>query len=163
MPLNKDLREFVALLNSNEVEYLVVGAFAVAYYGYPRYTGDLDILFSASERNVQRILRVLTEFGFGSLGIRAKDLLSTVKVIRLGVNPNRIDLLNSISGVSFEDAWANRQHGKLDGINTPFIGLDALIRNEQPTGRLKDQGDVDPDSNRNSSVSIHISSSTFNN
>ncbi len=143
MPLNKDLREFVALLNSNKVEYLVVGAFAVAYYGYPRYTGDLDILFRATEQNVRRIITALTEFGFGSLGIRAEDLLSDGKVIQLGVNPNRIDLLNSISGVSFEDAWANRQEGKLDGINAPFIGLRTLIRNKQSTGRSKDLADVD--------------------
>src|SRR5260370_33250720 len=118
MPLNKDLREFVALLNSNEVEYLVVGAFAVAYYGYPRYTGDLDILFRASEQNVQRILRLLAEFGFGSLGIRGQDLLSPGEVIQLGVNPNRIDLLNSISVVSFEDAWADRQNRQLGSAAT---------------------------------------------
>lgn len=143
MPLNKDLREFVALLNSNEVEYLVVGAFAVAYYGYPRYTGDLDLFFRASEQNVQRILKVLAEFGFGSLGIRAEDLLSAGKVVQLGVNPNRIDLLNSISGVSFEDAWAVRHDGKLDGIATHFIGRRALIQNKQSTGRSKDLGDAD--------------------
>src|SRR5713226_8364308 len=143
MPLSKDLREFVALLNSNEVEYLVVGAFAVAYYGYPRYTGDLDLLYRASVQNVQRILKVFTAFGFGSLGIRAEDLLSAGKVIQLGVNPNRIDILNSISGVSFEEAWADRQDGKLDGVTTSFIGWRALIRNKQSTGRSKDLGDVD--------------------
>jgi hypothetical protein len=143
MPLNKDLREFVALLNSNEVEYLVVGAFAVAYYGYPRYTGDPDLLFRASEQNVQRILRVLTEFGFGGLGIIPEDLLSAGKVIQLGVSPNRIDLLNSISGVSFDDAWADRQAGKLDGITTCFIGRPALFRNKQSTGRSKDLRDAD--------------------
>jgi hypothetical protein len=143
MPLNKDLREFVALLNSNEVEYLVVGAFAVAHYGYPRYTGDLDLFFRASEQNVQRLLNALAEFGFGSLGIRAEDLLSAGRVIQLGVNPNRIDLLNSISGVSFDDAWAARQDGNLDGVTTHFIGWRALIRNKQSTGRSKDLGDAD--------------------
>jgi len=143
MPLNKGLREFVALLNSNEVEYLVVGAFAVAYYGYPRYTGDLDLFFRASEQNVQQILKALAEFGFGSLGIRAEDLLSAGKVMQLGVNPNRIDLLNSISGVSFEDAWASRQAGQLDGVTAHFIGWHALIQNKLSTGRSKDLGDAD--------------------
>jgi hypothetical protein len=143
MPLNKDLREFIALLNSNEVEYLVVGAFAVAYYGYPRYTGDLDLFFRASERNVQQILKALAEFGFESLGIRAEDLLSAGNVIQLGVNPNRIDLLNSISGVNFEDAWATRQEGQLDGVTAHFIGWHALIRNKLSTGRSKDLGDAD--------------------
>jgi hypothetical protein len=143
MPLSKDLRELLALLNSNEVEYLVVGAFAVAYYGYPRYTGDLDLLVQANEQNARRILRALEEFGFGSLGITQQDFLSPGQVIQLGVRPNRIDILSSLSGVSFADAWASRQKGSLEGISTQFIGLDALIRNKRTTGRARDLGDVD--------------------
>src|SRR4051812_11129008 len=100
MPLSKDLCEFVALLNSNRVEYLVVGAFAVAHHGYPRYTADLDLLIRASSDNAGRVLQALSEFGFGSLGIEIADLQSPGKVIRLGMKPNRIDLLTSISGVT---------------------------------------------------------------
>lgn len=143
MPLSKDLREFLALLNSNEVEYLVVGAFAVAYHGYPRYTGDLDLLVRASEQNAERLLRALSEFGFGALGITKEDLLSAGNVIQLGVQPNRIDILSSISGVGFDDAWATRQEGSLDGLAVKFIGRDALIRNKRATGRAKDQGDAE--------------------
>jgi hypothetical protein len=106
MPLSKDLREFIALLNSNEVEYLIVGAFAVAYHGYPRYTADLDVLIRSSEQNAHRVLKSLNEFGFGALGISKEDLLSSDRVIQLGVKPNRIDILSSISGISFDDAWA---------------------------------------------------------
>jgi hypothetical protein len=143
MPLSKDLREFVALLNSNEVEYLVVGAFAVAYYGYPRYTGDLDLLVRASEQNAPRILKTLLQFRFGALEIAEEDLLSPGKVIQLGVQPNRIDILSSISGVSFEEAWASRQEGILDGLPTNFIGRGALIKNKRATGRSKDLGDAE--------------------
>jgi len=148
MPLSKDLREFVALLNSNEVEYLVVGAFAVAYHGYPRYTGDLDLLVRASEQNAERLLRALSEFGFGALGITKEDLLSPDKVVQLGVQPNRIDILSSISGVGFDDAWATRQEGNLDGLLVKFIGRDALIQNKRATGRAKDQGDAEELSKR---------------
>lgn len=148
MPLSKDLREFLALLNSNEVEYLVVGAFAVAYHGYPRYTADLDVLVLSSEKNVQRVLKSLEEFGFGTVGISKEDLLSPYGVIQLGVKPNRIDILSSISGVTFEDAWATRQEGDLEGLPVKFIGRDALIRNKRATGRAKDQGDAEELSKR---------------
>jgi hypothetical protein len=143
MPLSKDLREFVALLNSNEVEYLVVGAFAVAYHGFPRYTADLDILVRSSEQNVERVLKTLGEFGFGSIGISKEDLLSSDSVIQLGVKPNRIDILSSISGITFDEAWATRQEADLDGLRANFIGRDALIQNKLATGRARDQGDAE--------------------
>src|ERR1700757_4924051 len=126
MPLSKDLREFVGLLNANKVEYLIVGAFAVAYYGVPRYTADLDLLLRPSPDNAERMLQVLSQFGFGNLGITNKDFEESDRVIQLGVSPNRIDLLTSISGVSFEDAWSTREVGGLDGISVPFIGRAAL-------------------------------------
>ena len=106
MPLNKDLREFLGLLNSNGVEYLVVGAFAVAFHGFPRYTADLDLLVRPTAENADRVLRTLSEFGFGKLDIQAADLREPGMVVQLGVKPNRIDLLTAISGVSFEEAWA---------------------------------------------------------
>jgi hypothetical protein len=143
MPLNKDLREFVALLNSNGVEYLVVGAFAVAFHGFPRYTADLDLLVRPAAENAERVMRALSEFGFGSLDIQASDLQSPGRVIQLGVQPNRIDLLTAISGVSFDEAWARRSPGKLDGMEVQFIGRDALIRNKESTGRQKDLGDAE--------------------
>jgi hypothetical protein len=143
MPLSKDLREFVELLNSNEVEYLVVSAFAVAFHGYPRYTADLDIFVRPTPENAARVLRTLLEFGFGKLGIQASDLCTSGMVIQLGVKPNRIDLLTAISGVSFEEAWSTRNKGQLDGIVVQFIGRAALIRNKEETGRPKDAGDAD--------------------
>jgi hypothetical protein len=143
MPLNKDWREFLELLNSNEAEYLVVGAFAVAFHGFPRYTADLDLLVRPTEDNASRVLRALSQFGFGKVGIQAADLRSPGMVIQLGVKPNRIDLQTAISGVSFEEAWATRSDADLDGIPVHFVGRAALLRNKEQTGRAKDLGDAE--------------------
>jgi glycine cleavage system aminomethyltransferase T len=143
MPLNKDWREFLELLNSNEVEYLVIGAFAVAFHGFPRYTADLDLLIRPTEENANRVLRALSEFGFGKMGIQAADLRSPGMVVQLGVKPNRIDLLTTISAVSFEEAWATRNEAELEGVATHFIGRAALLRNKERTGRAKDLGDAE--------------------
>ncbi len=104
MPLSKDLREFIALVNSNEVEYLVVGAFAVAYHGWPRYTSHLDVLVRPSEANANRLLIALSQFGFDTTGIGTEDFLSPDNAIQLGIRPNRVDILTSISGLSFDEA-----------------------------------------------------------
>lgn len=143
MPLSKDLREFLELLNSDGVDYLIVGAFAVAYYGHPRYTGDLDILVRPGVDNAERVLRTLDAFGFGGLGIEGKDLESAGTVIQLGIAPNRIDLLTAISGIDFAEAWKTRELSEMDGVPVPFIGLDALIRNKEAAGRAKDRGDAE--------------------
>uniref|UniRef100_Q029N6 Nucleotidyltransferase family protein n=1 Tax=Solibacter usitatus (strain Ellin6076) TaxID=234267 RepID=Q029N6_SOLUE len=143
MPLNRDLREFIELLNSNEVEYLVVGAFAVAFHGFPRYTADLDLLVRPTAENADRVICALSQFGFGKLGIEATDLCSPGMVVQLGVKPNRIDLLTAISGVSFDEAWATRSDATLDGISAHFIGRAELLRNKEQTGRAKDLGDAD--------------------
>jgi hypothetical protein len=143
MLLNKDLRAFVELLNSNKVDYLVVGAVAVAWYGFPRFTADLDILIRPEHGNAMRTLEALRQFGFGSLGIELADLTAAGRVIQLGVKPNRIDILTSVSGVGFDEAWADRAEGMLDGIPVPFIGKTALIRNKESTGRARDLGDVE--------------------
>src|SRR5476649_2980902 len=116
MPLNKDWREFLGLLNSNGVEYLIVVAFAVAFHGFARYTADLDLLVRPTEDNADRVLRALSEFGFGKVGIQAADLCSPGMVVQLGVKPNRIDLLTAISGVSFDQAWATRSEAELEGV-----------------------------------------------
>lgn len=143
MPLNSDLREFIALLNSNEVEYLVVGAFAVSFHGYPRYTGDLDLLVRPAPENAGRILRAISEFGFESLQVTEADLQTPGFVLQLGISPNRIDLLTTISGVTFEEAWTTRCNADIDGIATHYIGRNELIRNKESTGRARDLGDAE--------------------
>jgi hypothetical protein len=116
MRISKDLYEFIALLNSNHVEYLIVGAFAVAWHGYPRYTGDLDILVRPDKQNSERVISTLEQFGFASLGLEADTFEADGAIVQLGVQPNRIDLLTSITGVSFEEAWNARVNGVLDDI-----------------------------------------------
>ncbi len=111
MPLSRDLREFIECLNSNEVEYLIVGALAVSWHGFPRYSADIDFLIRPSQANAVRVLRALSQFGFSSLDISASDLTFTGKVIQLGHEPNRIDLMTSVTGVSFDDAWDDRAPG----------------------------------------------------
>src|SRR5436309_1847078 len=143
MRLSSDLREFIASLNSNEVEYLVVGAFAMAFHAIPRYTGDLDLLINPTGANAARVVRAIEQFGFGSIGIQAADLSIAGQIVQLGIEPNRIDLITSIDGVSFEEAWISRLTGEIDGVPTHYIGRNELIRNKESVGRLKDLADVD--------------------
>ena len=143
MPLSRDLKEFVECLNSNRVEYLIVGALAVSWHGFPRYSGDIDFLFRPSPENAQRVRAALVQFGFGELDISLSDLTAPGKVVQLGYEPNRIDLMTSITGVSFDDAWDTRVAGELDGLSVSFIGKTALLRNKESTGPNKDKIDAD--------------------
>ncbi len=143
MHLSKDLREFIELLNANGVEYLVVGAFAVAWHGHPRFTADIDFLIRPASGNANLVVKTLREFGFESLGIDAKDLSLADQIIQLGVKPNRIDLITSIAGISFDEAWEGRVPGSIDGVPVSYIGREALIRNKESTGRLQDASDAE--------------------
>lgn len=143
MKLSDDLSAFVGLLNEHEVEYVVVGGHAVAFHGYPRYTGDIDFLVRPEAANAQRIIDVLDAFGFGQAGLQTDDFLDLDAIVQLGRPPNRIDLLTSISGVSFDEVWNGRVAGELDGHAVTFIGRDALIRNKRASGRTKDLADIE--------------------
>jgi hypothetical protein len=141
--LQKDLREFIELLNSARVEYVVVGGHAVAFHGHPRFTGDIDFLVRASPENALRIIDVLKRFGFGGTGLVAADFEAAGRIVQLGRPPNRIDLLTAISGVDFDEVWATRIASTLDGIDVAFIGKDALLKNKRASGRAKDLADVE--------------------
>jgi hypothetical protein len=143
MPLPEDWRGFIESLNSSGVEYLIVGAVALAHHGLPRYTGDLDVFVRNTPENAQRLEAALGRFGFGSVGLKAADFVNSYRVIQLGVAPNRVDLLTSITGVTFDDAWAARVEGDLGGIPATFIGRQALIENKRATGRPQDHADLD--------------------
>jgi len=140
--LQSDLKEFIALLNLRKAEYIVVGGHAVAFHGYPRFTGDIDFFVRPTPSNAQLVLAALKDFGFGDLQIGLEDLTTPNRVIQLGRPPNRIDLLTSISGVAFDDAWSSRVSTELDGEAVSFLGLDELIRNKQASNREKDRADV---------------------
>ena len=143
MQLPKDWREFVESLNSHGVEYVIVGAFALPFHGFPRYTGDIDILVRRSRENAGRLEAALAAFGFASAGIPAEEFLEADRVIQLGVAPNRIDLLTTITGVDFEEVWQNRVISELDGLAVAFIDRASLIRNKKATGRTQDLADVE--------------------
>jgi len=140
--LADDLREFVALLNSQKVEYLIVGGHAVGYHGYPRYTGDIDVFVRRTPDNAARVASVLDAFGFGQLGADAETFQKPDMVVQLGRPPNRIDILTQISGVEFDDAWAEREDAQLDGVPVPMIGRAALLANKRASGRPKDLADL---------------------
>ena len=141
-PLSSDLREFIHLLNTKSVRYVVVGAWALAFHGRPRYTGDLDIFVAKDQSNADKLMEVMEAFGFGNIGIEREDFLHEDYVIQLGQEPNRIDLLTGISGVTFEDAWNSRERGSLSDIDIFFISRDLLIKNKRAANRDKDLGDI---------------------
>jgi len=141
--LQKDLKEFIESLNSQSVDYVIVGGFALAFHGFPRYTGDIDIFVRSSPENAARLEIAISKFGFASSGLSASDFLSGNQVIQLGRPPNRIDLLTSITGVDFEEAWAQRVAAELDGIPIWFIGRESFIKNKQATGRTQDKADLE--------------------
>ncbi|MFO0760570.1 MAG: nucleotidyltransferase [Byssovorax sp.] len=142
MKLQQDLREFVALLSSSGVDFIIVGGHAVAFHGHPRFTGDIDFLVRSTPENAERIVAALDAFGFGGVGLSPRDFTRLGFVVQLGRPPNRIDLLTSISGVDFEEAWAGRIAGEIDGLAVFFLGLDALLKNKRASGRDKDLADV---------------------
>ena len=142
MKLSADLREFVGLLNSHGVEFLVVGAHALAWHGLPRYTKDIDFFIRPNPDNAATMLRVLDEFGFGSLGLEGADFLLPGQVIQLGREPNRIDLLTGLSGVDWDECWSSRDEGEMDGLPVAFLGREAYIKNKLAAGRPQDLADV---------------------
>jgi hypothetical protein len=141
--LNRDFKEFAALLNSAQVEYLVVGGYALAAHGHPRYTGDLDIWLHRDAPNITKVLEVLEQFGFGGLGLTAEDFLKPGAVIQLGYPPARIDLLTDIDGVEFRACQPRRVNVSWDGVELPFIGLDDFRANKRAAGRNKDLADLE--------------------
>ncbi len=139
--LNQDFKEFAGLLNANGVEYRVVGGYALAAHGHPRYTGDIDFWVSPSADNIGKLLQALHEFGFGSLGLSGGDFKPDT-VIQLGRAPSRIDLLTGIDGVEFTGCWSRRETLTIDGLKLDFIGLDDFKANKRAAGRLKDLADL---------------------
>ena len=142
MQLSKDLREFIELLNTNGVEYLVIGGFAVAWHGHPRFTADIDLLVHPDRPNAELVVKTLHDFGFAGMKITPEDLCRADQIVQLGVKPNRIDLVTSITGVSFEGAWASRVAGSIDSVPVYFIGRDELIRNKEAVARPQDLADA---------------------
>jgi hypothetical protein len=138
----KDFEELFACFANHGVRAVVVGAHAVAFHAKPRYTKDLDILIEPTLENAARVVAALVEFGFGEVGLTAEDFAASGRVVQLGHPPNRIDLITSIDGVSFAEAWRGRAEGKYGEAKVQFIGRDELIRNKRASGRPQDLADL---------------------
>lgn len=142
MLVNKDFEECFALLNAHKVRFLLVGGYAVAFHGAPRYTGDIDVYYARSPRNAKAILIALHAFGFGTVGLSETDFLTHGRVIQLGHPPNRIDFINYIDGVSFQTAWRSRSKDRYGDVPVLYIGKQALLKNKRASKREKDLLDL---------------------
>jgi predicted nucleotidyltransferase len=141
--LNQDFLEFIKLLEEEQVEYLVVGGYAVGIHGFPRYTGDIDFFVAVSDRNAAKLLRVFDAFGFGNIGLCSGDFLEPDFVVEIGREPRKIQVLTGIDGVAFDDCFARRVDVAVGGLTVKFIGKDDLIRNKTASARPKDRIDVE--------------------
>lgn len=142
MTLSRDFREFVEFLNANRVSYLLVGGYAVAVHGHPRYTKDLDIWIEAERENARRLMGALSQFGFGEVGLTEADFLEPERVIQMGLPPNRIDVLTSIPGVTFGECYQHRVNVEMDGVPVPCIGREDLIQAKRAARRPQYLADV---------------------
>lgn len=143
MRVEKDYEEFLRLLNKNKIKYCIVGAYAVGYHAKPRYTKDIDILIEVSRSNAQKIIQALDEFGFGDLELSEEDFLKEGRIIQLGYEPVRIDLLTSIAGCSFKEIWDHKKLGDYGDEKVNFIGKAELIKSKKASGRKQDEADVE--------------------
>lgn len=143
MEAQSDYKELLELFNARGVEFLIVGAYALAFYGSPRTTGDIDLLVNPTPDNAPKILAALEDFGFGSLGLTLDDFQTPDQVIQLGVAPVRVDILTSLSGITWHEAYLGRASGKYGDVPVFFIGKTEYIKNKKHTGRKKDEADIE--------------------
>lgn len=143
MEIERDFRELLVLLNSHHVEFILVGAYALAFHGAPRFTGDMDVFVKPDAINSERVMAALTKFGFGSLGLSRNDFEKPDQVVQLGVPPVRIDLITGISGLSWSAVDADAVPADLDGVPVRFISLHHFIINKRASGRKKDLADIE--------------------
>ncbi len=143
MRVEKDFEELLGLFNKHKVKYCIVGAYAVGFHGYPRYTKDIDIFIEPSLKNGQNIVKALSEFGFGSLKLVPQDFTKKGAIIQLCYEPVRVDLINSIEGCDFNQAWLCKAAGKYGKYKVFFIGADELIKSKINTNRKQDHLDAE--------------------
>jgi hypothetical protein len=143
MEVQQDFRDLLALFKKHEVEFIIVGAYALGQLGAPRYTGDLDVYARPDPVNARRIIQALSEFGFGSVGLTETDFTEEGKVVQLGVPPVRVDIITSITGVSWEQTWSGRVKGLFGDLEVHYIGREEFILNKRALGRKKDLADLE--------------------
>jgi hypothetical protein len=138
-----DFKELLTLLNRHKVEYMIVGAYALAFHGVPRNTGDIDIYVRPVASNAKKVMETLKDFGFGSLNLSDEDFLKPGQVVQLGHPPVRVDILTSISGVSWEQADKGKAAGKYDDVLVHYLGRQEYTANKRATGRKQDLADLE--------------------
>ena len=143
MIFNPDFREFIESLNRHNVRYLLIGGYAVALHGHPRYTKDLDIWISMDNTNAANLLKALKDFGFSSLSLSVEDFLKPDQIVQLGFPPNRIDLMTSPKGIDFDTCYASREEIEIEGLKVKLIDLNNLKINKKATGRYQDLADLE--------------------
>jgi hypothetical protein len=143
MNIHPDFQELLSLLEKHNVRYMIVGGYAVAFHGFTRNTKDLDIFYEISEDNAQRIHDALVEFGFGAPDVPAEEFLKPDDIAMFGKEPVRVDLINSVSGLRFEEAEANMVRGIFGTIEANYVSKEDLIRNKTASGRFRDMDDVE--------------------
>lgn len=143
MEVQPDFRDLLELFNVHNVDYMIVGGYALAFHGAPRFTGDLDVFVKADPENAQRILEALEAFGFGSVGLTREDFERPDQVVELGVPPVRVDIITSLTGVSWDEACAGRIAGRYGEVPVYYIGRKQFIANKRATGRTKDLADLE--------------------
>jgi hypothetical protein len=143
LDLAPDFDEFCALLTAHRVDFVVVGAHALAFHGAPRFTGDLDILVQPTQANGQRLLDAIAAFGFPTTPLTPADIATGTKVVEMGVAPVQIHVMSHIDGVTWDEVWETREEGPLGTRQVAFIGREAFLRNKRAAGRPKDLADVD--------------------
>ena len=143
MEIQKDFKEFFALFNAHKVEYVIVGGYALAFHGAPRYTGDIDVLVRAEEANATRILAALSDFGFSELDLSVNDFSDPDRVLQLGMPPVRIDILTSLTGITWQEASTDTLDLDYGGIPVRVVGREALLANKRATGRAQDLADIE--------------------
>jgi hypothetical protein len=143
LDLAPDFDEFCALLSAREVEFVIVGAHALAFHGAPRFTGDLDVLVKPTEENGQRLLAAIADFGFPATPLTPRDIVAGRKVLEMGVAPVQIHVMSAIDGVTWDEVWRDRESGVFGARTVSFIGRETFLRNKRAAGRPKDLADID--------------------
>ncbi len=143
MEIQKDFKEFFALFNAHKVEYVIVGGYALAFHGAPRYTGDIDVLVRAEKANALNILAALSDFGFSELDLSVDDFSDPDRVLQLGMPPVRIDILTSLTGITWQEASTDTLDLDYGGVPVKVVGREALLINKRATGRAQDLADIE--------------------
>lgn len=147
--INRDFRDLFAAFVAHDVRFLIVGGYAVAFHGHPRFTKDVDVLVAPDRENAERVFAALADYGAPMTDLRVEHFTDPENVFQIGVPPNRVDVLTAITGVGFEDAWATRVPSRYGDVDVAYIGLDALLKAKRAAGRPQDVVDADELQRRN--------------